>query len=140
MSVLQGNSLPRFALSIKEISLVQSFHLPDYCCHIENPSFVSNFPDFDGNKIFAICLECSINILIKSNYAKLFQKLLTDIWFDCKTKNKPIPRKYFQVLNCFMKIISHPQIQHFMQRKRKLFTTLIKVVFFAFETLQIMKK
>eukprot|EP01084_Bolivina_argentea_P213808 363024_1 len=133
LNILDDGSVPWTSHSSRE------------CYHNENPSFTDDFPnivyplDVTNNQIDVICLPCSIKLLVKSDYAKLF-KTIIKTWnqiliLDAENGYSPLS-KYIGVLNYFIKIMSHPQIQHFMQRSRKLFSRVVKITFFGFQILQ----
>eukprot|EP01084_Bolivina_argentea_P213807 363021_1 len=133
LNILDDGSVPFTSHSSRE------------CYHNENPSFTDDFPnivyplDVTNNQIDVICLPCSIKLLVKSDYAKLFKTII-------KTRNQILILgadngfnpflKYIQLLKYFIKIMSHPQIQHFMQRSRKLFSRVVKITFFGFHLFQ----
>eukprot|EP01084_Bolivina_argentea_P239309 402258_1 len=124
-------------------SIFQQCYSKDYCCHTRYPSFPASFPHFGNYPIDVVCLECSNYLLIKSNYAQLFKQILMNTWLDAQveaTGRISIDETYLQYLTCFIRVFSHPQIQHFMRRKRTLFARLIKIIFFGYETLQIIRK
>eukprot|EP01084_Bolivina_argentea_P215776 366419_1 len=107
-------------------NIIQSYHNDKNCIHkkISTLSQISNFNNIINQLPLdaVFCLQCSKQLFIISNYGKLFENAIV----DKHNKNDNIEIKYFIILNCFIQILSYPQIQHFMIRKKKLFLRLVK--------------
>eukprot|EP01084_Bolivina_argentea_P074379 134928_1 len=74
-----------------------------------------------------LCLNCSLKLFISSNYGKQFETLLNN-------KDNSISTR-LRLLNCFIEMVSYPQIQNFISRDRKCFIRLFGIIFNALDFL-----